>query len=95
MRASIRAYQYALEHPVEAVASLMKRAPSLKPEVELQKIKATAPLLVSADTSGNGIGYSSKARWEQAQTLMKDFGGLTKVESDVSVFYTNEFLPKP
>jgi NitT/TauT family transport system substrate-binding protein len=95
VRASIRAYQYALEHPDEAVASLMKRAPSLKPEVELQKIKATSPLLASADTRGNGIGYSSRARWEQAQTLMKDFGGLTKVESDVSVFYTNEFLPKP
>jgi len=26
---------------------------------------------------------------------MHDFGGLTKVESDVSAFYTNEFLPKP
>jgi len=95
VRASIRAYKYALEHPEESVASLMKRAPSLKPEVELQKIKATAPLLISADTQANGIGYSGKARWEQAQTLMKDFGGLTKTESDVSVFYTNEFLPKP
>jgi NitT/TauT family transport system substrate-binding protein len=95
VRASIRAYHYALEHPDEAVSSLMKRAPSLKPEVELQKIKATASLLASADTKANGIGYSSKARWEQAQTLMHDFGGLTKVESDVSVFYTNEFLPKP
>ena len=95
VRASIRAYRYALEHPDEAVAALMKRAPSLKPEVELQKIKATGPLLTSADTQANGVGYSSKPRWEQAQTLMKEFGGLTKTEADVSVFYTNEFLPKP
>jgi NitT/TauT family transport system substrate-binding protein len=71
------------------------RAPSLKPEVELQKIKATAPMLTSADTQANGIGYFSKSWWEQAQSLMHDFGGLTKVESDVSAFYTNEFLPKP
>jgi NitT/TauT family transport system substrate-binding protein len=84
-----------LEHPDEAIAALAKRAKNVNPEVELQKLKATAPLLDTPDTRAHGIGYSSKERWEQAQALMKDFGGLTKVESDVSVFYTNEFLPPP
>jgi NitT/TauT family transport system substrate-binding protein len=52
-------------------------------------------MLTSADTQANGIGYFSKSWWEQAQSPMHDFGDLTKVESDVSAFYTNEFLPKP
>jgi NitT/TauT family transport system substrate-binding protein len=95
VRATVRAYRYALEHPDEAIAALAKRAKNVTPEVELQKLKATAPLLDTPETRTHGIGYSSKERWEQAQTLMKDFGGLTKVESDVSVFYTNEFLPRP
>ncbi|CAH1658253.1 MAG: ABC transporter substrate-binding protein [Chelatococcus sp.] len=94
VKASIRAYRYAIENPEEAVASLIKRSPSLKAEVEVAKLKATAPLLETAETKAHGIGYSSKQRWEEAQTLMKDFGGLTKTEADVSVFYTNEFLPK-
>src|SRR5262249_4711880 len=89
--ASLRAYRYALEHPEEAIASLIKRSPTLNPEVELAKLKATGSLL----TSPQGIGYSDKARWEQAQTLMKDFGGLTKTVDDVSVLYTNDFVPKP
>jgi NitT/TauT family transport system substrate-binding protein len=95
VRATVRSYRYALEHPDEAIAALAKRAKNVNPEVELQKLKVTAPLLDTPETRTHGIGYSSKARWEQAQALMKDFGGLTKVESDVSVFYTNEFLPPP
>jgi NitT/TauT family transport system substrate-binding protein len=94
VRATLRSYRYALEHPDEAIAALAQRVKTVNPPVELQKLQATAPLLVTADTRTHGIGYSSRERWEQAQTLMKDFGGLTKVESDVSVFYTNEFLPR-
>ncbi|CAH1650370.1 ABC transporter substrate-binding protein [Chelatococcus asaccharovorans] len=94
VKASIRAYRYAIAHPEEAVASLIKRSPSLKAEVEVAKLKATAPLLETPETKAHGIGYSSKQRWEEAQTLMKDYGGLTKTVDDVSVFYTNDFLPK-
>jgi NitT/TauT family transport system substrate-binding protein len=94
VKASIRGYAYALEHPEEAVDSLLKRSPSLKREVEVAKLKATARLLETPQTKANGVGYSSKERWNDAQTLMKDFGGLTKTEADVSVFYTNDFLPK-
>lgn len=93
VRASLRAYEYALEHPEEAIEALIARSPSLNPEVELEKLKATAALLKSADTESNGIGYSAKARWEAAQELMSEFGGLEKTEDDVSVYYTNEFLP--
>jgi NitT/TauT family transport system substrate-binding protein len=94
VRASLKAYEYALNHPEEAIASLVKRSPSLKPEVELAKLKATAGLLDTPETKMNGIGYSSKSRWEHAQALMKEFGGLSKTEADVSVFFTNDFLPK-
>ena len=94
VRATLKSYQYALQHPEEAIASLKKVSPSIKPEVELEKLKATAPLLVSADTKANGIGYSSKERWKAAQDLMLQYGGLTKGVDDVSIYFTNAFLPK-
>jgi hypothetical protein len=96
VRASIKAYAYALQHPQEALASLIKRSPSLKPEVEVAKLKATTRPLESADTEANGVGYSSKARWKAAQVLRKDYGGPTKTETepDVSVYFTNDFFPK-
>jgi len=94
VRASLRGYKYAMEHPEEAIAALMKRAPGTKPEVALEQLKLMVKLLESPDTKANGLGYSSKAKWEQTQTLMSKYGGLTKTLPDVSVCYTNEFLPK-
>lgn len=94
VRASLRAYRYALQHPEEAIASLAKVAPTIKPEVEVEKLKATARLLESADTKQHGIGYSSKEKWVAAQALMLQYGGLSKGIDDVSAYYTNEFLPK-
>jgi NitT/TauT family transport system substrate-binding protein len=94
VRATLRAYRYALQHPEESIQSLRKVAPNIKPEVEVEKLKETGRLLESADTKANGIGYSAKTRWAEAQTLMQQFGGLTKTVDDVSVYYTNEFLPK-
>ncbi len=94
VRATLRAYRHAIEHPEESIQSLMKVAPTLKPDVEVAKLKATGPLLESADTKQHGVGYSSKEKWQAAQELMLQFGGLSKKVDDVSVLYTNEFLPK-
>jgi NitT/TauT family transport system substrate-binding protein len=95
VRASIRGYQYAMEHPEESIAALMKRSPNTNRAVALEQLKLMVRLLESPDTKQHGIGYSSKAKWEQTQTLMRQFGGLTKTLPDVSVCYTNDFLPKP
>ena len=94
VRATLRAYKYALEHPDEAIESLKKRSPNIKPEIEIEKLKATAALLDSPDTKVHGIGYSSKDKWTATQKLMLEFGGLKKAADDVSTYYTNDFLPK-
>lgn len=94
VRATLRAYRYALANPDEAIASLAKVAPNIKREVELEKLKATGPLLESADTKANGMGFSSNAKWASTQAFMLEFGGLSKAAADVSTYYTNDFLPK-
>src|SRR6185436_5783060 len=66
VRATLRAYQYAIQHPEESIESLKKVAPNIKPEVEVEKLKATAHLLNSADTKTHGVGHSSKDKWVAA-----------------------------
>jgi len=94
VRASLRAYQYANDHPEEAIASLLKRSPSINQTIAVEQLKMMVKFTESPDTREHGIGYSSKVRWEQNQQLMKDFGGLATLQPDVSIYFTNEFLPK-
>lgn len=93
VKATIRAYEYALAHPEEAVDSLAKVAKVTDRNVEIEKIKATRLLVDSPDTKAHGFGYNSKAAWQAAETLMVEFGGLTKKAANVEDYYTNEFLP--
>lgn len=94
VKATLKAYAYALEHPQEAIDSLIARSPTRDPEVAVEKLKATAGLMTSPVTEEHGIGYADKAAYEQTQELMSEFGGLSKTVDDVSVYYTNDFLPK-
>lgn len=93
VKASVRAYKHAVDNPGESVDSLEKVTKVVSRDVELEKIKATKPLLSSADTDKFGVGYSSKAEWESAQALMLEFGGLTKKAANVEEYYSNDFVP--
>jgi NitT/TauT family transport system substrate-binding protein len=44
---------------------MIERSPSLKPEVEVAKLKAAAPLPSSPATAQHGNGYSDKERRKQ------------------------------
>lgn len=92
VKASLRAYAYALEHPEEAIASLKERSPNVNVEVEVEKLKATAPLLHAEGDKDGKVGVSVEERWKAAQTLMKEFGGLSTTIEDVTTYYTNDFV---
>lgn len=92
VQASLRAYAYALEHPEESIKSLVKRAENRKFEVEVEKLKATGVLLHAPGDADGKVGMSVKERWESAQSLMKEFGGLNTTVDDVTSYYTNEFI---
>lgn len=91
VKASLRAYEYALAHPEEAITALKARSPNINYDVEVNKLKATAVLLEtgSADVK---IGTSVEQRWKDTQALMKEFGGLNTSITDVGTYYTNEFV---
>ena len=92
VKASLKAYEYALEHPEEAIASLKERSPKINVEVEIEKLKATADLLHAEGDPDGVVGASVEDRWKATQTLMKEFGGLQTDIADVTTYYTNEFV---
>jgi NitT/TauT family transport system substrate-binding protein len=94
VRATLRAYRYAFEHPEESIEALLKAAPTRDRQAELEKLRATRALLDSPETAKFGHGYSDRAKWQATEELMAQFGGLTKRAASVESYYTNEFLPK-
>ncbi len=92
VKASLKAYEYALEHPDEAIASLKQRSPNINVDVEIEKLKATAPLLHAEGDADGTVGMSVEGRWKATQELMKEFGGLKTDIDDVTTYYTNEFV---
>ena len=94
VRATLRAYKHALEHPEESIEALLKAAPTRDRQVELEKLRATKALLDSPETAKFGHGYNDRAKWQAAEELMSQFGGLTKRAANVESYYTNDFLPK-
>jgi NitT/TauT family transport system substrate-binding protein len=94
VEATVRAYKYALAHPDESVDALLKRTTTTSRDVEIAKVVATRDLVNSPDTETHGFGYNSPAAWQSAETLMLDFGGLTKKAENIGDYFTNDFLPK-
>ena len=92
VKASLRAYDYALRNPEEAIASLKTRAPNINVGVEVEKLKATAALLRAEGDKDGIVGLSVESRWKATQALMKEFGGLTTGITDVTTYYTNDFI---
>jgi NitT/TauT family transport system substrate-binding protein len=92
VKATLRAYDYALQNPEESIDALLKRSPSRKKAVEVEKLKATAALLHAKGSEGDTVGFSVKERWEATQALMKEFGGLNTTVEDVTTYYTNDFI---
>jgi NitT/TauT family transport system substrate-binding protein len=93
VKATVRAYKYALEHPEESVDSLAKVTQVKDRNVEVAKLVATRDLIDAPDTAAHGFGYNSKAEWTAAEALMLEYGGLSKKAANVEDYYTNEFLP--
>lgn len=93
VRATIRSYKYALEHPDESIDALIKVSPDRSRDVAITKLAATQGLVYTDISKKHGVGYSDKAAWQAAEDLMTEFGGLSKRAADVGDYYTNEFLP--
>ncbi len=92
VKATIRAYEYALEHPEESAEALRRKVEKEPLSVSIAKIKATSELVYTDISKKHGVGYNDRAAWQAAEDLMTEWGGLKKRAASVEDYYTNEFL---
>lgn len=91
VKATVRAWEYAINHPEEAIDVLIKYYPEIDKASELDKFRGELQLSENEVTEEHGFGYQTKERWEEVQDLLYGLE-IIKTKIDVTTLYTNEFL---
>ena len=87
MQATVKSFQWAIEHADQAVPLLIKGAPSLKTENESKVWHETIPFL-TAEGGISTIGVMSGDRWKETQDVLLAFKALIK-PADLDQAYMN------
>lgn len=90
LRASLKGWQYAIEHEEESVEVTLKYAPKSTKVHEAYMLKASIPLI---HTGTAKLGVMEAKQWEQVQTILLEQKILDK-PIKVEDAYTTKFLDK-
>jgi NitT/TauT family transport system substrate-binding protein len=93
VKASVRAWQAALEDPAAAVDAALEVKPDLNRESTLKQLETDLGLLFSPNTEGKGIGYGAPEDWQHTKQLLAEYRDL-ETDREPGSFYTNDFLPE-
>jgi NitT/TauT family transport system substrate-binding protein len=92
VKASIRGFLYARQHPDEAVAITRKFSEAVVPEIARRELEMSFETWVTPNTAGKPLGWMSDKDWDATVQVLKQYGGVT-APLEASVLYTNEFVP--
>jgi NitT/TauT family transport system substrate-binding protein len=92
VRASLRGFLYARQHPDEAVAITKKFSEAVVPEIARRELEMSWNTWVTPNTAGKPLGWSSDKDWESTVNVLKQYGGVT-TPLQASALYTNDFVP--
>ncbi|WP_128660693.1 ABC transporter substrate-binding protein [Paenibacillus sp. 598K] len=88
VQASMKGWEYAIDHPEEAAEMGLKYGENLKLDHEINMMKASIPLL---QPDNRPLGKMEASAWETLQENLMELEFLKK-EQDLSTIFTNEFL---
>jgi NitT/TauT family transport system substrate-binding protein len=96
VRATVKAYDYTIKHPDEAIDILIAANPGQKipKSSSLRVLTLSFDLLHSSATKGEPVGVMAESDWASAEDILSKYQGLKKAGSP-NVYFTNEYLPKP
>jgi ABC-type nitrate/sulfonate/bicarbonate transport system substrate-binding protein len=92
IRASIKGWDYAVEHPDEALAAYMAERPESNREFNRANFEQLIPILHSPDVDRMGLGAQTEARWSHTQDVLYDLDMIER-KLPVQTLFTNRFLP--
>jgi len=87
VKAAVAGFQWAIDHPQEAVASLVRNAPELKADNEAIVWRETIPFLV-AEGGAEAIGEMKDDRWKDTMDQLLEFKALA-APVDLTAAYRN------
>lgn len=90
VRATLKGYRYAIEHPDEATDITVKYDETLSKEPQLASMKAEIPLV---DTGDAPIGTMDEDVWHSTHDILLEQGFLSS-PVDLKTVYTNQFVKK-
>jgi len=88
LRATLKGWTYAVEHPDEVPALVLPYAPSADAELEYDRMLATLPLV---NTGEDNIGWMKPEVWAAMEATLRQQGVVT-APLDVTQVYTLQFL---
>ena len=88
LRATLKGWTYAVEHPSEVGALVVKYSANANPAVENDKMAASLPLV---NTGEDHIGWMKPDLWAGMEKTLREQGVLT-TPLDVTKVYTMQFL---
>jgi NitT/TauT family transport system substrate-binding protein len=91
VRATVKSWQYAVDHQDEAVAAFGKVSDKPKAGVVRQQLDTTLSLLSTPRTKGKPLGWMSPDDWAETVGYLKEYGGVSKDTMPDRIF-TNAFV---
>jgi len=92
VRATINGWQYALDHPEEAVDIVIAKNPKLRRSHEMEMLLKSKRLILARGAEKRGIGSMSESMWtEMEKTLFVQ--GIITTRVDVKNAFNASFLP--
>ncbi len=91
VRASIKGFLYAFDHPDEAVGYVLKHQPLLDREVAKAELEIVRDIAWSPEAKAHGLGYMDEGRMRTTRDLIFQLYDL-KTPVKLRDLYTNKFL---
>jgi NitT/TauT family transport system substrate-binding protein len=92
VKASIKGFLYARQHPDEAAAITAKFSEAVVPEIARRELEMSFEAWVTPNTAGKPLGWMSDKDWESTVQVLKQYGGVS-APLEASVLFTNAFVP--
>lgn len=91
VRSTIRGWQFALEHPEEAVDIVISQNPTLRKSHEMAMLLQSKDLILARGADKNGIGSMSESMWSEMEKTLFD-QGIINSRVNVGNAYSADFL---
>lgn len=95
VRAALKGWKFAFEHPDKAAADEIKYVPSLKPDVIEAELQIVRNLAVTPDVEKNGLGWFDPAKIKSNLDFVVKYIGVSGAPPAATDLVATGFLPNP